>query len=54
VSRYVRFVTEWPMSGTKLKKATLREMIAADLKETGLPAPPRSPSRLRGSHSQTF
>ena len=33
VPRYVRFVTEWPMSGTKIKKAILREMIAADLKE---------------------
>jgi fatty-acyl-CoA synthase len=35
VPRYVRFVTEWPMSGTKIKKAILREMIAADLKEKG-------------------
>jgi fatty-acyl-CoA synthase len=54
VPRYVRFVTEWPMSGTKIKKVILREMIAADLKEKGSPAPPRSPSRLRGSHSLTF
>ena len=36
VPRYVRFVTEWPMSGTKIKKAILREMIAADLKEKGI------------------
>ena len=36
VPRYVRFVTEWPMSGTKIKKAVLREMIAADLKEKGI------------------
>ena len=43
VPRYVRFVTEWPMSGTKMKKVILREMIAADLKERGSPEPPRSP-----------
>ena len=36
VPRYVRFVTEWPMSGTKIKKAVLREMIAADLKDKGI------------------
>ena len=36
VPRYVWFVTEWPMSGTKIKKAILREMIAADLKEKGI------------------
>ena len=36
VPRYVRFVTEWPMSGTKIKKAILREMIAADLKDKGI------------------
>jgi fatty-acyl-CoA synthase len=54
VPRYVRFVTEWPMSGTKMKKVILREMIAADLKERGSPEPPRSPSRHRGSHSLMF
>lgn len=36
VPRYVRFVTEWPMSGTKIKKAILREMITADLTEKGI------------------
>lgn len=41
VPRYVRFVTEWPMSGTKIKKAILREMIAADLKEKGITRAPR-------------
>jgi fatty-acyl-CoA synthase len=39
VPRYVRFVTEWPMSGTKMKKVILREMIAADLKKRGSPSP---------------
>ena len=41
VPRYVRFVTEWPMSGTKIKKAILREMIAADLKEEGITRAPK-------------
>jgi fatty-acyl-CoA synthase len=43
VPRYVRFVTEWPMSGTKIKKAILREMIAADLKEKGITRAPQRP-----------
>jgi fatty-acyl-CoA synthase len=41
VPRYVRFVTGWPMSGTKIKKAILRDMIAADLKEQGITRAPR-------------
>jgi fatty-acyl-CoA synthase len=41
VPRYVRFVDEWPMSGTKIKKAILREMIAADLKERGITRAPK-------------
>jgi fatty-acyl-CoA synthase len=41
VPRYVRFVTEWPMSGTKINKAILREMIAADLKEKGITRAPK-------------
>ena len=28
VPRYVRFVTEWPMSGTKIQKFRLRQRIA--------------------------
>lgn len=31
VSRYVRFVTEWPMSATKIQKIKLREEIAKEL-----------------------
>jgi acyl-CoA synthetase (AMP-forming)/AMP-acid ligase II len=31
VPRYVRFVTEWPMSATKIQKFRLREQIAAEL-----------------------
>ena len=41
VPRYVRFISEWPMSGTKIKKTILRDMIAADLKEKGITAAPR-------------
>jgi fatty-acyl-CoA synthase len=41
VPRYVRFITEWPMSGTKIKKAILRDMIAADLKDQGITRAPR-------------
>lgn len=36
VPRYVRFVTEWPMSGTKIRKVDLREAIAKELKERGI------------------
>ena len=32
VPRYVRFVTEWPMSATKIQKIKLREEIATQLK----------------------
>jgi fatty-acyl-CoA synthase len=31
VPRHVRFVAEWPMSGTKIQKFVLREAIAAEL-----------------------
>jgi len=32
VPRYVRFVTEWPLAGEKIRKSVLRERIAAELK----------------------
>ena len=35
VPRYVRFVDEWPMSGTKIQKFQLRERIAAELAAGG-------------------
>ena len=41
VPRYVRFVTEWPMSGTKIKKVELRRMIAQELAEAGITAAPQ-------------
>ena len=41
VPRYVRFVDEWPMSGTKVKKYVLREQIAAELEAAGITEAPR-------------
>jgi fatty-acyl-CoA synthase len=41
VPRYVRFVTDWPMSGTKIQKYVLRERIAAELEERGITEAPR-------------
>lgn len=41
VPRYVRFVREWPMSGTKIKKYVLREMIAEELRDKGITEAPR-------------
>ena len=47
VPRYVRFVTEWPMSGTKIQKFVLRERIADELERAGIRAPEkiRAPAR---------
>lgn len=41
VPRYVRFVDEWPMSGTKIQKFRLRERITAELAERGITEAPR-------------
>lgn len=41
VPRYVRFVDEWPMSGTKVQKFRLREQIGAELAERGITEAPR-------------
>ena len=43
IPRYVRFVPDWPMSGTKIRKATLRERIAADLAARGITRAPKPP-----------
>jgi fatty-acyl-CoA synthase len=40
VPRYVRFVGEWPMSGTKIQKGKLRERIADELAEAAVTAAP--------------
>lgn len=45
VPRYVRFVTEWPMSGTKVKKYVLREQIAEELAAAGITEAPAISSR---------
>jgi len=34
VPRHVRFVTEWPMSATKIQKGPLRERLVAELNQT--------------------
>ena len=36
VPRHVRFVTDWPMSGTKIQKFVLRDQIAAELESRGM------------------
>lgn len=41
IPRYVRFVDEWPMSGTKIQKYVLREQIAEQLREQGITAAPK-------------
>jgi fatty-acyl-CoA synthase len=41
VPRYVRTVSEWPMSGTKVRKVELRERIAAELERAGVREAPR-------------
>lgn len=45
VPRYVRVVTEWPMSGTKIKKVVLRDQIAAELAEAGIDCAPKLSTR---------
>jgi fatty-acyl-CoA synthase len=45
IPRYVRFVDDWPMSGTKIKKFELRERIAAELRRSGITEAPRLSSR---------
>ncbi len=41
VPRYVRFVTEWPISGTKIQKFKLRGRIERELAEAGITEAPR-------------
>jgi fatty-acyl-CoA synthase len=45
VPRYVRFVDEWPMSGTKIQKFKLREQLCAELEAAGITEAPRIMSR---------
>jgi fatty-acyl-CoA synthase len=41
VPRYVRFVDEYPMSGTKVRKHELRARIAAELEAAGITEAPK-------------
>lgn len=45
VPRYVRFTSQWPMSGTKIQKFVLREMIAEELGASGVRSAARIDSR---------
>ncbi|MEC7152978.1 MAG: AMP-dependent synthetase, partial [Actinomycetota bacterium] len=41
VPRYVRFVEEYPMSASKVKKFVLREMIKEELESKGIKVAPQ-------------
>lgn len=41
VPRYVRIIDRWPMSGTKIKKAELRESLESELRIAGTTVAPR-------------
>jgi fatty-acyl-CoA synthase len=47
VPRYVRFVDEWPMSGTKIQKHVLRTRIADELAAAGITEAPRIRTRTK-------
>ncbi|GAA2850462.1 class I adenylate-forming enzyme family protein [Pseudonocardia halophobica] len=49
VPRYVRFVDEFPMSGTKVQKFRLKERLADELKAAGITEAPVLSSRPRAS-----
>ena len=51
VPRYVRFVTEWPMSGTKIQKFVLRERLADELAAAGITEAPRIDARRRSAET---
>lgn len=48
VPRYVRFVDEWPMSGTKIQKFRLRERLAHELADAGVDQAPKPRERGLG------
>jgi fatty-acyl-CoA synthase len=45
IPRYVRVVTEWPMSGTKVQKFVLKERITAELSAAGIAEAPKIVTR---------
>ncbi|MBP2366510.1 AMP-binding protein [Pseudonocardia parietis] len=46
IPRYLRLVTEWPLSGTKIKKVVLREWITEELARDGVIEAPRLDERV--------
>ena len=46
VPRYVRIVSEWPMSGTKIQKFKLAATLAQELRDRGVTSAPRLRARL--------
>jgi fatty-acyl-CoA synthase len=53
VPRYVRFVTDWPMSGTKIRKAALRTALEAELAALGITEAPRFRAGSAASSDQS-
>jgi fatty-acyl-CoA synthase len=45
IPRYVRFVSEWPMSATKVQKVVLRQRLKDELEAKGITAAPRLSAR---------
>jgi fatty-acyl-CoA synthase len=45
IPRYVRFVTEWPMSATKVQKHVLRQRLRDELQAAGINEAPRISAR---------
>ncbi len=46
VPRYVRFVSSWPMSGTKIKKFVLRDALVAEVTVDGVPQAPKPAAQM--------
>jgi fatty-acyl-CoA synthase len=49
VPRYVRFVGDWPMSGTKIQKFRLREAINEELRGKGIVSAPKLSTAARAA-----
>ena len=49
VPRYVRFVEEWPMSGTKIAKRVLAERLAVELRDAAITSAPPVLRSARGN-----
>lgn len=47
IPRYVRFLTEWPMSGTKVRKDLLRDRLRDELAALGIAQAPPVAARVR-------